>query len=378
MQFELSEEQQLVKANMKEFCELYVDPVADEIDQEGRFPSENLKRLAEQDMMGIPYPEEYGGAGADFLTYIVTVEELSHSCATTGAVVAANTSLASFPLYRFGTEAQKKQYLTPLCKGEMLGAFAWKDAGGSGNPTAGVSAVRDEKGYVLNGTKSFVANAPAAGLFVVIAATDPAGGKMALSAFIVPAGTPGLTTGRDVKRMGVRGAAASDIIFNDCRVPAENLLGGEGDGARICAETLDSFRIAAAAQALGICRAAMDEAVRYSKERVQFDKPISSFQAIQWMLANMGTELEAARLLTYQAAWRCDNSLPYAREAAMAKVLATDAATSHSDAAVQIHGGIGTIKGQKVERLYRDAKVVQVMEEVPSSIRAAIGSSLVA
>lgn len=378
MQFELSEEQQLVKANMKEFCELYVDPVADEIDQEGRFPSENLKRLAEQDMMGIPYPEEYGGAGADFLTYIVTVEELSHSCATTGSVVAANTSLASFLLYRFGTEAQKKQYLAPLCKGEMLGAFAWKDAGRSDNPSVGVSAVLDGDGYVLNGTKSFVANAPVAGLFVVVAATDPAGGNKGLSTFIVPAGTPGVTTGGHLKRMGVRGAATSDVVFKDCRVPAENVLGHEGEGAKISAETLDCFRIAAAAQALGICRAAMEEAVRYSRERVQFDKPISSFQAIQWMLANMGIELEAARLLTYQAAWRCDNGLPYAREAAMAKVLATDAATSHCDAAVQIHGGIGTIKGQKVERLYRDAKVVQVIEEIQGSIKAVIGSSLVA
>jgi butyryl-CoA dehydrogenase len=372
MYVELTEEQQLVRASVREFCEKYVEPLADAVDQEARFPSENVKRLAEQDWLGIPYPEEYGGAGADYLTYIIAVEELSRSCATTGAIVEVNTSLACFPLYKYGTEEQKQKYLLPLCKGEMLGAFALSECG-----TSAATAVPDGNEYVLNGAKVFVLNAPVAQVFIIFAMTDKTKGAEGLSAFIIPAGTPGIAAGVQVKKMGIRGALASEVILKDCRIPKTNLLGQEGQGSTIAVATLDLCRIGIAAQALGIAESALEESVRYSKERVQFDKPICTFQAIQWMLANMATEIEVSRYLTYNAAWCYDQNLPYGKEAAMAKLMATETAVRQTDTAVQIHGGIGYIKGQKVERLYRDAKITQIYEGTSDEMRMAIAESIV-
>ncbi len=358
MDFELTEEQQLVKANMKEFCEKYVEPIADQVDQEARFPAENLKRLAEQDMLGIPYPEEYGGAGSDYLTYIMTIEELSYACAATGAIVEANTSLACNPLYKYGSEVQKKKYLVPLCKGDILGAFALNERGtGEG---AAATAIPDGNEYVLNGVKTFVWNAANAGVFIVFAKTDKSRGTGGVSAFIVPAGIPGIEVGKHVNKMGLRGAPSSEVLLKDCRIPKENLLGREGQGSAIAGAVLDASRIGIAALALGIAQAAMDESIRYSKERVQFGQPICNFQAIQWMLANMATEIEVSKCLIYYAAWCYDQNLPYSKEAAMAKLMAAETAVQQSDTAVQIHGGLGTIKGQKVERLYRDAKITQI------------------
>jgi butyryl-CoA dehydrogenase len=377
MYLELTEEQQLVRASVKEFCEKYVEPLADAVDQEARFPSENVKRLAEQDWLGIPYPEEYGGAGADHLTYIIAVEELSRSCATTGTIVEVNTSLACFPLYKFGTEEQKQKYLVPLCKGEMLGAFALSECGTNAEFSGGTAtAVSDGNEYVLNGAKIFVLNAPVAQIFIVFAMTDKTKGAERLSAFIVPAATPGITVGEHVKKMGIRGALASEVILKDCRIPKANLLGQEGMGFKIAMMTLDLCRIGIAAQALGIAEAALEESVRYSKERVQFDKPISTFQAIQWMLADMATEIEVSRYLAYNAAWCYDQGLPYGKEAAMAKLMASETAVRQTDTAVQIHGGIGYIKGQKVERLYRDAKITQIYEGTSGAMRTAIAESV--
>lgn len=358
MDLELTEEQELVKANMKEFCEKYVAPIADQVDQEARFPAENIKRLAQQDMLGIPYPEEYGGAGSDYLTYIITLEELSHACASTGFIVEANTSLACNPLYKYGTEAQKKKYLVPLCKGDILGAFALNEPG-TGEDAAATAAA-DGNEYVLNGVKTFVLNAPNAGVFIVFAKTDKSRGTGGVSAFIVPAGIPGIEVGKDVNKMGLRGAPSSEVLLKDCRIPEENLLGQEGQGSAIARMAFDGSSIGIAALALGIAQAAMDESIRYSKERVQFGQPICNFQAIQWMLANMATEIEVSRCLAYYAAWCYDQNLPYSKEAAMAKLMASETAVRYSDSAVQIHGGMGTIKGQKVERLYRDAKVTQI------------------
>ncbi len=355
MNFELTEEQELVKANMKEFCEKYVEPIADQVDQEARFPAENIKRLAEQEMLGIPYPEQYGGGGSDYLTYIMTLEELSRTCAATGFVVEAHTSLACNPLYKFGSEAQKKKYLVSLCKGDMLGAVALMEQGAGDDVAA--TAAPDGSGYVLNGVKSFVWNAPNAGTFIVFAKTGKSG---EVSAFIVPAGIPGIEVGKHVDKMGMRGAPSSEVLLKDCRIPKENLLGQEGQGPAIAAAALDGSRVGIAALALGIAQAAMDESIRYSKERVQFGQPISNFQAIQWMLSNMAIEIELSRYLTYYAAWCYDQDLPYSKEAAMAKLMASDAAVHQSDTAVQIHGGMGTVKGQKVERLYRDAKITQI------------------
>ncbi|MCE5334329.1 MAG: acyl-CoA dehydrogenase family protein [Desulfobacteraceae bacterium] len=375
MHLELTEEQQLVKASVREFCDMHVSPLADTVDQEARFPGETIGKLAEQDLMGIPYPEEYGGGGADCLTYVVAVEELSRSCATTGFVVAANSSLACFPINRFGTPEQKKKFLVPLCRADMLGAFATARAGIAGGAAEHVGAVRDGNEYVINGRVPFVSNAPVAGLFIVVAATGAAGGNE-LSGFLVPAGTEGLTAGTAFSRMGMRGVLTSDLTLKNCRVPVENMLGREGQGMEIVSETLDSERISIAAQALGMAQAVFDESLQYSKERVQFDKPICSFQAIQWMLANMSTESEVCRLLTYQAAWLSDRGLPRSREAAMAKLMASETAVRHADVAVQIHGGIGTIKGHKVERLYRDVKIAQVCDSSSDALRMAIAASL--
>lgn len=377
MDFQLTEEQQLVRAGVREFCEKFVAPAADAVDQEARFPAETVKKLAEQDWLGIPYPEEYGGAGADFLTYILTVEELSRACAATGAIVGVNTSLVCFPLFKFGTEEQKQQYLAPLCRGDTVGAFALTESVTGAEVAAGTTtAVGNGNEYVLNGTKRFVANASVAGVFIVFALADGAKGNGGLSAFIVPAATPGLKVGEQVKKMGTRGAPAAEVILKDCRIPKDHLLGREGDGSVIAATSLDHYRIGAAAQALGITEAALDESVRYSKERVQFDQPICSFQAIQWMLANMAIEIEVSRYLTYHAAWCCDQDLPYRREAAMAKLMAAETAVRQTDTAVQIHGGIGYIKGQKVERLYRDAKITQIAAGTSEAMRMLIAEGL--
>jgi butyryl-CoA dehydrogenase len=377
MDFHLTEEQQLVRAGVREFCEKFVEPLADAVDQEARFPAENVKKLAEQDWLGIPYPEEYGGAGADYLTYILTVEELSRACAATGAIVGTNTALACFPLFKFGTEKQKQQYLVPLCKGEKLGAFALTESGADGEVTAGTArAVLEGNEYVLNGTRKFIANAPVAGVFIVIALTDHSRGAEGLSAFIVPAATPGIEVGEKVQKMGTRGALTAEVVLRDCRIPRDNLLGQEGQGLAIATMSLDGCRIGVAAQALGIAQAALEESVRYSKERVQFDKPICSFQAIQWMLANMAIEAEVSRYLTYHAAWCYDQNLPYRREAAMAKLMASETAVRQADTAVQIHGGIGYIKGQKVERLYRDAKITQIAEGNSEAMRMIIADGL--
>lgn len=377
MHFQLTEEQQLVKASVREFSEKYVEPIADAVDQEPRFPSENIKRLAEQEWLGIPYPEQYGGAGADYLTYILTIEELSRACATTGFIVEVHTSLACFPLYKFGTEEQKQKYLVPLCKGEMLGSFALTEPGAGTDVASGTaSAVLDGNEYVLNGTKMFISNAPVAGVFIVFAMTDKSKGTKGLSAFIVPKDTPGIKPGEHLNKMGIRGALTSEVVLKDCRVPKENLLGEEGQGFKIAMMTLDGGRIGIAAQALGIAQAALVESIHYSKERVQFGKPISNLQAIQWMIADMVTDVEASRFLTYYAAWRYDQGLPYSKEAAMAKLKASETAARHTSRAVQVHGGIGYIKGHKVERLYRDAKITEIYEGTSEVMKMVIAANV--
>jgi len=377
MNFQLTEEHQLIRAGVREFCGKFVDPVANEIDQEPRFPSEIVKKLAEQDWLGIPYPAQYGGAGSDYLSYIIVVEELSRSCATTGFTLECHTSLASYPIFKFGTEEQKQKYLVPLCKGDMLGAFALTEAGaGTDAGAATTVAVLDDGEWALNGSKIFISNAPVAGMTIVFAMTDKTKGTNGLSAFIVPAGSPGLKIGRHLNKMGIRGSLTAEVLLQDCRIPKDSLLGQEGQGFRIAMMTLDGGRIGIAAQAVGIAQAALDESIRYAKERVQFGKPIASLQAIQWMIADMATEVEASRFLTYHAAWCCDQDLSYSKEAAMAKLFASETASRQTNRAIQIHGGIGYIKEQKVERLYRDAKITEIYEGTSEVMRMLIAGSL--
>ncbi|MBP1727087.1 MAG: CaiA [Deltaproteobacteria bacterium] len=377
MDFKLSEEHQLIRTSVREFCQKYVEPAADEIDQQARFPEDIVKRLAQQDWLGIPFPEDYGGAGSDYLSYIIVVEELSRACATTGFTLECHTSLACYPLFKFGTEEQKKRYLLPLCKGEILGSFALTEPGaGTDAGAATTTAVLDGNQYVLNGSKIFISNAPVAGVLIIFAMTDKSKGTKGISAFIVPGKTPGLTIGKHLDKMGIRGSLTAEVFLKDCRIPKENLLGQEGQGFRIAMMTLDGGRIGIAAQALGIAQAALDESVRYSKERVQFGKPISTFQAIQWMIADMATAVEASRFLTYHAAWCYDQGLPYSKEAAMAKLFASETAVYQTNRAVQIHGGIGYIKGHKVERLYRDAKITEIYEGTSEVMRMVISGNV--
>jgi butyryl-CoA dehydrogenase len=377
MDFKLSEEHQLIRASVREFSQKYVEPAADEIDQQARFPEEIIKKLAEQDWLGIPFPEEYGGAGSDYLSYTIVVEELSRACAATGFTLECHTSLACYPLFKFGTEEQKKKYLLPLCKGEFLGSFALTEPGAGTDAAAGATtAALDGNDYVLNGSKIFISNAPVAGVLIIFAMTDKSKGTKGISAFIVPGKTPGLTIGRHLNKMGIRGSLTAEVLLKDCRIPKENLLGQEGQGFRIAMMTLDGGRIGVAAQALGIAQAALDESVRYSKERVQFGKPISTFQAIQWMIADMATAVEATRFLTYHAAWCYDQGLPYSKEAAMAKLFASETAVYQTNRAVQIHGGIGYIKGHKVERLYRDAKITEIYEGTSEVMRMVISGNI--
>ncbi|MFZ2445067.1 MAG: acyl-CoA dehydrogenase [Syntrophobacteraceae bacterium] len=377
MDFKLSEEHQLIRQSVQEFCDKYVCPIADAVDQEARFPAETVKRLAEQDWMGIPYPVEYGGAGADYLSYIIVLEELSRACATTGFTLECHTSLASFPLFKFGTEAQKQEWLAPLCKGEILGSFALTEPGAGTDAAASTTvAVLDGNEWVLNGSKIFISNSPVAGVIIVFAMTDKTKGTKGISAFIVPAGTPGLKIGRHLNKMGIRGSLTAEVFLQDCRIPKENLLGGEGQGFKIAMMTLDGGRVGIAAQALGIAQAALDESIKYSKERIQFGKPIGAFQAIQWMVANMATEVQASRFLTYHAAWCYDQGMPYGKEAAMAKLFASETASRQTDRAIQVHGGIGYIKGTKVERLYRDAKITEIYEGTSEVMRMVISGNL--
>jgi len=377
MNFQLSEEHQLIRHSVKEFCDKYVSPIADQTDQEARFPAETIKKLAEQEWLGIPFPVEYGGGGGDYLSYAIVIEELSRACATTGFIVEVHTSVTCYPLYKFGTEEQKRKYLVPLCKGEILGSFALTEPGaGTDAAAATTTAVLDGNQWVLNGSKIFISNAPVAGVILVFAMTDKSKGTRGISAFIVPAGTPGLNIGRHLNKMGIRGSLTAEVFLQDCRIPKENLLGEEGAGFRIAMMALDCGRIGIAAQALGISQAALDESIRYSKERVQFGKPIGAFQAIQWMMANMATEVEASRFLTYHAAWCYDQGKPFSKEAAMAKLFSSETASRQTDRAVQIHGGIGYIKGTKVERLYRDAKITEIYEGTSEVMRMVIAGNL--
>ena len=363
MEFGLTTEQKLVKQMVRNFALNEVKPIAAEVDETEKFPMENVKKMGKLGMMGIPFAKEYGGSGGDVLSYVLTVEELSKVCATTGVIVSAHTSLGAGAINDFGTEAQKQKYLVPLAKGEKIGAFGLTEPG-AGTDAAGQQtiAVLDGDHYVLNGSKIFITNGGVADTFVIFAMTDKKQGTRGISAFIVEKDFPGFSIGKVEDKLGIRGSSTTELIFENCIVPKENLIGKEGKGFGMAMKTLDGGRIGIAAQALGIAEGAYEEAIKYMKERKQFGRNLGAFQGLQWIIAEMDTKIEAARHLVYKAAWLKQNKLPYSVEAARAKLFAAEVAMEVTTKAVQIHGGYGYTKDYPVERMMRDAKITEIYE----------------
>ena len=375
MDFTLTEEQELIRGNMRELALKYLEPIAAEIDENERHPVEVFAKLAEGGWMGISIPQQYGGAGSDFLTHIIAMEELCRVCPSTAATM--QTVILGILINDFGNEEQKKKYLGPLAKGQHLGAFALTEPGaGTDVMAATTTAVRDGNHYVLNGTKTFITNGPIADTYLVFCWTDKTAGRKGMSALLIPKGTPGLKPGVHFRKMGLRSSQTSEVVFKDCHVPSENLLGQEGKGLTVAMVGLDHARVGAAAVSIGILQAALDESIRYSKERVQFGSPISKQQAIAWMIADMATDLNAARFLTYHAAWLKDQKKSFTNESAMAKLFSSEKAMYHTTKAVQIHGGYGYIKGAKVERLMRDAKATEIFDGTSEAQRMVISSNV--
>jgi butyryl-CoA dehydrogenase len=376
MDFDLTDEQQLIREAVREFADAEVAPIAAELDRDHRFPHELLPKMAELNLMGMPYPEKVGGAGADYVSYIIAIEEISRACASTGIILSAHTSLATWPVYKFGSQAQKDRYLPDMASGRRLGAFALTEPGAGTDAAAGTTTATPHlDGYALNGSKIFITNAPYAEVYIVFAKTDPQRGARGMSAFIVEKDTPGLSVGEAEHKLGIRGSSTPPLYFADCRIPKDALLGEEGEGFKIAMQTLDGGRIGVSAQALGIAQAALDAAVAYAKERIQFGKPLAALQAIQWMIADMATQVDAARLLVYRAARCIDHGRPYSTEGAMAKLFASETATRVADRAIQIHGGYGYTESYPVERNYRDAKITELYEGTSEVQRMVISRS---
>ena len=363
MNFTLTKEQELVRQMVRDFAVNEVKPIAAEIDVTERFPMENVKKMGELGMMGIPFPTEFGGAGGDVLSYILAVEELSKVCATTGVILSAHTSLCASLINENGTPEQKEKYLRDLCTGNKIGAFGLTEPG-AGTDAAGqqTTAVLDGDNYILNGSKIFITNGGVADTFIVFAMTDKSKGTKGISAFIVEKGFLGFSIGKKEDKLGIRASSTTELIFENCVVPKENLIGREGKGFGIAMKTLDGGRIGIAAQALGIAEGALDEAIKYMKERKQFGRPIAAFQGLQWMVAEMSTKIEAARFLVYKAAWLKENKQPYSIDAARAKLYAAEVAMDVTTKAVQLFGGYGYTKEYPVERMMRDAKITEIYE----------------
>jgi len=377
LEFKLNEEQDLIRKTVRDFAEQEVAPKAARMDEEEQFDWNLWDKMAEIGLTGIPFPEEYGGSGMDNLAYAIAVEELSRVCGSTGVTVSAHTSLCCWPVYAFGTEEQKKKYLQPLAGGEKVGALGLTEpAAGSDAGAVKLSARLDGDEYVLNGTKIFITNGERADTYVIIASTDKSKGHQGITAFIVEKGTPGFTFGKKEHKLGIRASSTCELVFENCRVPKENMLGKNGAGFKIAIKTLDGGRIGVAAQALGIAQGAFEQALHYAKIREQFGRSISSFQGLQWMLADMHTQIEAARLLVYRAAWLKDNDLPHNKEAAMAKLHASETAMQVTTKAVQIFGGYGYTREYAVERMMRDAKITEIYEGTSEVQRIVIASNL--
>lgn len=377
MHFKLSEEYEMIRKMVRDFAKNEVAPTAAERDEEERFDRAIFDQMAELGLTGIPWPEEYGGIGSDYLAYVIAIEELSRVCASTGVTLSAHTSLAGWPIFKFGTEEQKQTFLRPMAEGKKIGAYGLTEPG-SGSDAGGMKTIakRDGDHYVLNGSKIFITNGGIADIYVVFALTDPESKQRGTSAFIVESDTPGFSVGKKESKLGIRSSPTTEIMFEDCRIPVENLLGEEGQGFKIAMQTLDGGRNGIAAQAVGIAQGALDASVEYARERHQFGKPIAAQQGIGFKLADMATDVEAARLLTYRAAWLESEGLPYGKESAMSKVFAGDAAMKVTTEAVQVFGGYGYTKDYPVERYMRDAKITQIYEGTQEIQRLVISRML--
>ncbi|MBE7119406.1 MULTISPECIES: acyl-CoA dehydrogenase AcdA [Bacillus] len=377
MHFKLSEEHEMIRKMVRDFARNEVAPTAAERDEEERFDRALFDQMAELGLTGIPWPEEYGGIGSDYLAYVIAVEELSRVCASTGVTLSAHTSLAGWPIFKFGTEEQKQKFLRPMAEGKKIGAYGLTEPS-SGSDAGGMrtTAKRDGDHYILNGSKIFITNGGIADIYVVFALTDPESKQRGTSAFIVESDTLGFSVGKKESKLGIRSSPTTEIMFEDCRIPARNLLGEEGQGFKVAMQTLDGGRNGIAAQAVGIAQSALDASVEYARERHQFGKPIAAQQGIGFKLADMATDVEAARLLTYQAAWLESEGLPYGKESAMSKVFAGDTAMKVTTEAVQVFGGYGYTKDYPVERYMRDAKITQIYEGTQEIQRLVISRML--
>ncbi|WP_264647740.1 acyl-CoA dehydrogenase AcdA [Bacillus thuringiensis] len=377
MHFKLSEEHEMIRKMVRDFAKNEVAPTAAERDEEERFDRELFDQMAELGLTGIPWPEEYGGIGSDYLAYVIAIEELSRVCASTGVTLSAHTSLAGWPIFKFGTEEQKQKFLRPMAEGKKIGAYGLTEPA-SGSDAGGMKTIakRDGDHYILNGSKIFITNGGIADIYVVFALTDPESKQRGTSAFIVESDTPGFSVGKKESKLGIRSSPTTEIMFEDCRIPVENLLGEEGQGFKVAMQTLDGGRNGIAAQAVGIAQGALDASVEYARERHQFGKPIAAQQGIGFKLADMATDVEAARLLTYQAAWLESEGLPYGKESAMSKVFAGDTAMKVTTEAVQVFGGYGYTKDYPVERYMRDAKITQIYEGTQEIQRLVISHML--
>ncbi|MGK2945322.1 MAG: acyl-CoA dehydrogenase [Desulfuromonadales bacterium] len=379
MYFQLTEEQNLIRETVRSFAEKELAPSAAERDENERFDRQlMIEKLAELGLTGIVFPEEYGGAGADYISYAIAVEELSRVCASTGVTLSAHLSLGANPVWLFGSDEQKQTFLTPMAEGTKLGAFGLTETG-AGSDAGGTKtfAARDGDEWVLNGSKIFITNGGDAEIYIVFARTDKNAQKHhGISAFIIEKDTPGFVYGKKEKKMGIRSSPTCELVFENCRIPADRLLGKEGEGFKIAMKTLDGGRIGIAAQALGIAQGAYEEALKYARERKQFDQPIASFQGVQFMLADMAVRIEASRLLVYQSAWRASAGLSYGKESAMAKLSASETAMWVTTKAVQVHGGYGYTRDFPVERMMRDAKITEIYEGTSEVQRVVIGSAV--
>lgn len=363
MEFELSEEHRMIQRMVREFAEKEIAPRAEEIDETDRFPEDLFRRMGELGILGLPFPEEYGGSGGDYIALVLALEEIARVSGTMAIILDAHTSLCCEPIYLFGTEEQKRKYLVPLARGEKIGAFGLTEPqAGSDAGATRTRAIREGDHWVVNGQKCFITNGSVADVVVFTAKTDPEAGTRGISAFIVEKGTPGFRPGRDEKKMGLKGSVTSELFFEDCRIPAENLLGKENEGFKQFLTTLDAGRVAISAMALGLAQGAFERSVAYAKQRVQFGQPIANFQAIQWMIAEMATEIEAARLMVYRAALMRTKGVRFTKEAAMAKLFTTEVSERVCRKAIQIHGGYGYIREYAVERMYRDQRLCAIGE----------------